>query len=236
MGRAVRMCVALLSVVAVPARAGPYARPESARARLAGALGVLPPLLACVLVGGRVAAAMGLEDAAALIRDECAQALAQARATGRLLYRGERPSLDQPLTVSTASDLFFPATYASIAAASYFIALNNTRLSPSPSPFPVYKAHVATPSLVRASQWGQVCSVWPLQAFQYLWLKDSPLLWEPAWASADPSPGARVPPFFWQNGKRGIHGMRGMHGISGVRSDAAEGAGAEQLHRQRRPG
>ena len=35
--------------------------------------------------------------------------------------------------------------------------------------------HIATPSSMTASQWGNVYSVWPLDNMHYIWLKVIPL-------------------------------------------------------------
>jgi hypothetical protein len=124
-----------------------------------------------------------LETTSLMIEQNCQQMLRASRSTGKFLYRGEgarkklsRKNDDKCLRIDDPSDLFDQSAYGSFLAADYFSYLNTS------IQFPVYKAHIATPSLLRASQWGGVFSIWPIGDFYYLWLKSNLLLWDNEWS------------------------------------------------------
>lgn len=99
--------------------------------------------------------------------------LTATRVRGRLLYRGESAD-SKGFLASPSPDLLDPKTYSSYLAADYFQSLNRS--------FPVFKAHIGSPSLLTAAKWGRPHSVWPIEPFTFLWIKDSTLLWDDAWS------------------------------------------------------
>ena len=117
-------------------------------------------------------------EAAAFIEQHCQQMLSAARARGKFLYRGEtgrsKEAPSQAFIATPTPDLLDPSTYSSFLAADYFRSLNST--------FPVDRAHIGSSDLLTAARWGSVHSVWPVGNFSFLWLKDSPLVWDNAWS------------------------------------------------------
>ena len=122
-----------------------------------------------------------LREAADFIQEHCQQMLSAARVRGKFLYRGETRSKDSHAFIATPTpDLFDPTTYSSYLATDYFRALNSS--------FPVHRAHIGSASLLNAAKWGSVHSVWPIGDFAYLWLKDSPLVWDETWSLPQSEP------------------------------------------------
>ena len=131
-----------------------------------------------------------INQAAALIQRHCPQMLEVARSTSKFLYRGEEEAsssaIEGPHVSSPPSDLFDASTYHSILAADFFLTLNQSLAMKSKSGsdgiISLSRGHIATPSLLQASQWGAVHSIWPIGSFDFLWLKDSTLIWRDEWA------------------------------------------------------
>jgi hypothetical protein len=155
-----------------------------------------------------------LDDVATVIKDNCKIVLNNARATGKLLYRGDSSTNKKNEnilsgTVTTISkskicnptpDLLFPETYDnSPLAVDYFKALdavmkdNKYLVSPS-------NGHIATSNVYDASDWGSVMSIWPFDdSLHYAWvntgIKNENKWWELDWGVPQGSRG----PVFWKN-------------------------------------
>lgn len=103
-------------------------------------------------------------SAAEFIETNCRQLLGFVKSSGRLLYRGEEAlGISSPALIALTPDLLSPYTYGG-AAADYFRSLDE---SPEASALSLHpgRAHLAVSSQMRASQWGPVYSIWPLDRF-----------------------------------------------------------------------
>lgn len=153
-----------------------------------------------------------LSDIANIIKDNCKIVLNNARATGKLLYRGDGNSNRQKNILSgkvdsiskskicnPTPDLLFPETYDnSPLAVDYFKTLDaimKDKYPVSPS-----NGHIATSNVYDASDWGSVFSIWPFDdSLHYAWIntgiKNENRWWELDWGVPQGSRG----PVFWKN-------------------------------------
>lgn len=157
-----------------------------------------------------------IKTTAEFIEKHCTKILKASKRTGRLLYRGRdsaKSSIkDQSsLVISESSDLLLPATYSSVIAAQYFIALDeyiskhpragleyfqdndqSTRTVAKPS-----NGHIATSIIEEAGKWGSVYSCWPIDDMHYTWLKSNKLFWKDSWGTF--ASDGILPPLFWRD-------------------------------------
>jgi len=109
-------------------------------------------------------------------------------------FEARKPSLDNP-----KPDLLDSATYISPVASDYFKALDDAvvELSNEDGEFRVRPSvgHIATSDVSRASQWGEVISIWPLDKLSYAVLKFEKEWWNDEWCTLQGKRG----PMFWRN-------------------------------------
>lgn len=107
-----------------------------------------------------------VDMAANFIETNCKQLLQFVNQTGRLLYRGDESlSIYNPRLIALKPDLLSPYTY-SAAAADYFQVLDSS--IDSPTAVKPSRGHLSVSSSMRASQWGPVYSIWPLDRYNYI--------------------------------------------------------------------
>jgi len=148
-----------------------------------------------------------LDESAEFIQKHCTKILQAARQSGKLLYRGE-PSLKglSAALISSDGDLLDVDTYnerkldandASPQAkfgslvANYFESLD-AAITSSPKPS---TSHLATGSIMEASKWGPVASVWPVDALDFAYLKNEKTWWNDDYSTPQSSNRA---PLFWR--------------------------------------
>ena len=142
-----------------------------------------------------------VESTAAFIKKHCATMLDASRESGVCLYRGESVVKSRPILLQSFSDLQDPKTYNSFAAADFFQSYDNFTLG-------LFNAgHIGTPSLMEASAWGGVVSVWPLDdpvkgTFDFCWLRRRKWFWDDAWGLPQSQELSKLGgPFWWRDPK-----------------------------------
>jgi hypothetical protein len=144
---------------------------------------------------------ISIEAAAKFIQENCTIFLNAAHETGRVVYRGERSTRienGQSVLRSPAYDLLETGTYSDFpdVAADYFQSLDRFLMQQGQQQIRPGIGHIAVADLIKASQWGVVESVWPLDVgLHYSWLRGGPF-WRSKWSRVQNSDR---PPFFWRS-------------------------------------
>lgn len=139
-----------------------------------------------------------IESTALFIKKYCPTIYKAVQESGKPLYRGENVVKDKAILLQSESDLNNPKTYGSFAAADFFSSFQNFTLGILDS------GHIGTSDMAAASNWGGVCSIWPLDtpgnALTYAWLRNDVSFWDEDW-NAPQSVGLKElgGPFFWRS-------------------------------------
>lgn len=138
-----------------------------------------------------------VEDTAKFIRNHCKTMYANVKSSGKLLYRGENIFKDNkiPGLLCTPSDLLSPSAYENPVTADFFKYVNLALHQNNQSTVFPDEAHIASPDPMIASQWGPVCSIWPLDSMHYSWVRSGNLWWDDEWQTFQGTRG----PLFWKN-------------------------------------
>lgn len=150
-----------------------------------------------------------LDDVAVFVAENCQTALAAYRSSGRALYRGSQSSIKNGYGVLTqlTPDLLNNSTYNAhgAATADYFRSLDQEMSKQIPVVRPA-KAHLATPNIMAASQWGNVQLVFPIdnssitaETAHFAWLRKQQDWWYDAFALPQSMTMTQKPAFFWKN-------------------------------------
>ena len=124
---------------------------------------------------------MQIDTAAKIINQHCQVTLSAVKNTGRLIYRGEETSESKPLLYISKSDLLAADTYNPTAA--NFFEFCSEAMEKSELPISPRRGHLATSDQAQASQWGPICSIWPIDTMHYAWLLKDNQWWNDEWAT-----------------------------------------------------
>jgi len=128
------------------------------------------PIFATSCNNSIVMSTFTIAEASDFIRKNCQQALSAVKSTGRLMYRGEACVIGgiKAGLLTSDYDLLFPSTFvatsptSAYAIADYFKTLDETIKEINATALRPSQGHLATTSVMAASEWGPVCSVWPM--------------------------------------------------------------------------
>ena len=139
-----------------------------------------------------------IESTALFIKKFCPTIYKAVMESGKPLYRGENVVKDKAILVQSESDLNNPKTYGSFAAADFFNSFQNFTLGIFDS------GHIGTSDMAAASNWGGVCSVWPLDSpgldLTYAWLRNDVSFWDEDWNAPQSESLKKLGgPFFWRS-------------------------------------